>query len=163
MFKFIDNMVDAVKKPIFKRIMSEVRNDIKTAWKFIEFADEKYAEGDIEKTSNCIRITSEALFDAFKNLKLATSDGILPKDDFSALRAILEEIMKLGDPMMYDYIYPGFRFVYEIKSEYIRKEWDEEVQKFVKYSKKLIPYEELLKKYPYSSALKDYNKNSLQA
>nr|WP_321467255.1 hypothetical protein [uncultured Desulfobulbus sp.] len=162
MFEFIDNMVNAVKRPMFNRLMSEVRNDIKTAWKFIKFADEKYDEGDIEKASNCIRITSEALFDAFKNLKIATSNVNMPKGDFSALNEILEEIMKLGDPMMYDYIYPGFRFVHEFKSEYIQKEWDEEVQKFFKYSKKLIPYEELLRKYPYSSALKDYNKNSGQ-
>ncbi len=162
MFDFIDNMVNAVKRPMFNKLMSEVRYDIKTAWKFIKFADEKYAEGDIEKTSNCIRITSESLFDAFENLKLATSSVNMPKEDFSALREVLEEIMKLGDPMMYDYLYPDFRFVYEFKSKYIQKEWDEEVQKFFKYSKKLIPYEKSLKKYPYSSGLKDYNKNSVQ-
>ncbi len=156
MFDFVKKMVNSGQKKYFNKNMEEVYSKIKSAWKFIKYAEEEDAQGNKDRSSNCVRCASEDLLEAYKYLCEATK--YMPKYDLEVSGAVVEVIMKLGDPMMYDYIYPRFRLVYEFKNKEIEKEWQVQVNSFVKYSKKLIDYEKFLKEYPYSSLLKDYKK-----
>jgi hypothetical protein len=156
MFDFAKKIVNSGKKKYFNKNMRKVYDNIKSAWKFIKYAEEEAAQGNKDRSSNCVRIVRECLLEAHKYLIEATN--YMPKYDLEVSGAVVAVIMKLGDPMMYDYIYPRFRPVYEFKNKEIEKEWEAQVNTFVEYSKKLIEYEKLLNEYPYSSLLKDYKK-----
>jgi hypothetical protein len=149
-------MFDSVKKFMFKRNMKDVRTKIRLAWKNIKRADEFDSQGHKGGSSNCLRYACECLLESYESLCWATS--YIPKYDLGAKKAVVELIMEHGDPRMYDYIFPGYRPVYEFGNKEIQKQWEEQVDLFVKNSKRLIPYEEILKEYPFSSILKDYNK-----
>ena len=153
MFDFAQKIFNSAKKSIFNKNMKEVYSNINSAWKFIKLADEYYSQGN-KDYSNGVRLASEYLLDSYKYLSQATS--CIPKYDLEAKMEVVEVIMKIGDPVMYDYIYPRFRSLYKFKNKKIQKEWEEQVGFFVKYSKKDIEYEKILKEYPYSSLLKDF-------
>ena len=149
-------MFNSAKKYMFEKTIKRVRAEIKEAWQDIKKADEYSLSYDKKAYSVFIRAASEGLFESFKRLHSATF--YMPKDDFDTNMLLVQLIMERGDPMMYDYIYSGFRDVYEFQNKEIEKEWEEMVGLFFKNSKKLMAYEKILKEYPYSSLFKDYDK-----
>ena len=150
-------MFNSAKKYIFEKRVEKARTGIKEAWRDIKRADEYFQSHDKKGYSVFIRGASECLFESFKILHSAML--YMPKDDFDTNMLLVELIMEHGDPMMYNYIYPKFREVYEFKNIEIEKEWEEMTGLFFKNSKKLIAYEKILKEYPYSRLLEDYGKH----
>ena len=102
MFDFAKNIFNSGKKYYFNKYMKEVYRNINSAWKFVKYAEEHDAEGNKKYSLNSMRIVRESLLEAYKYLCVATN--YMPKYDLEVSGAVVEVIMKLGDPTMYDYI-----------------------------------------------------------
>ena len=102
-------MFNSVKKYMFGKSLERVRTEIKEAWKDMTKADEYLLSGE-KKGTVFVRGATDGLLEAYKRLQAATL--YMPKNDISTKMLFFELILEYGDPMMYDYIYPGFRDAY---------------------------------------------------